>query len=127
MLVIMQNLALILFGTERRGVPDLIEGTFVLGPLIVSYERLMIVGVAAVAGLALWAFIRFTSLGKAIRSASQDPDAAQTSGLDIQRLNNVSFGIGAASAGLACGLLLPISPAHPPARLHPVITSISCH
>src|SRR3546814_15615433 len=54
MLVIMQNLALILFGTERRGVPDLIEGTFVLGPLIVSYERLMIVGVAAVAGLALW-------------------------------------------------------------------------
>src|SRR3546814_15135935 len=53
MLVIMQNLALIFFGTERRGVSDLIEGTFVLGPLLVSYERLMIVGVAAAAGLAL--------------------------------------------------------------------------
>src|SRR3546814_19092090 len=49
MLVIMQNLALILFGTERRGVSDLIEGTFVLGPLTVPYERLLIGGVAAVA------------------------------------------------------------------------------
>src|SRR3546814_13163767 len=87
----MQNLALILFGTERRGVSDLIEGTFVLGPLIVSYERLMTVGVAAVAGLALWAFIRFTSLAKAIRAASQDPDAAQTRGIYLQRLYPVSF------------------------------------
>src|SRR3546814_7943083 len=102
----MQNLALIFFGTERRGVSDLIEGTFVLGPLLVSYERLMIVGVAAAAGLALWAFIRFTSLGKAIRAASQDPQAAQTLGIDIQRIYTVSFGIGAALAGLAGGLLI---------------------
>src|SRR3546814_14872301 len=87
----MQNLALIFFGTERRGVSDLIEGTFVLGPLLVSYERLMIVGVAAAAGLALWAFIRFTSLGKAIRAASQDPHAAQTLGFDIQRIYTASF------------------------------------
>src|SRR3546814_13908259 len=49
MLVIMQNLALILFGTERRGVSDPLEGTFVLGPLIVSSEPLMIGGVAAAA------------------------------------------------------------------------------
>src|SRR3546814_7553329 len=104
----MQTLALIFFGTERRGVSDLIEGTFVLGPLLVSYERLMIVGVAAAAGLALWAFIRFTSLGKAIRAASQDPHAAQTLGIDIQRIYTVSFGIGAALAGLPGGLLLSI-------------------
>src|SRR3546814_2470785 len=85
MLVIMQNLALIFFGTERRGVSDLIEGTFVLGPLLVYYERLMIVGVAAAAGLELWAFIRFNSLGKAIRAASQDPHAEQPLGIDIQQ------------------------------------------
>lgn len=126
MLVIMQNLALILFGTERRGVSDLIEGTFVLGPLIVSYERLMIVGVAGVAGLALWAFIRYTSLGKAIRAASQDPDAAQTLGIDIQRIYTVSFGIGAALAGLAGGLLISIYPAHPTVGFQPVIKSIAC-
>lgn len=126
MLVIMQNLALILFGTERRGVSDLVEGSFVAGPLIVSYERLMIVGVACFAGLALWAFIRYTSLGKAIRAASQDPDAAQTLGIDIQRIYTVSFGIGAALAGLAGGLLISIYPAHPTVGFQPVIKSIAC-
>jgi branched-chain amino acid transport system permease protein len=126
MLVIMQNLALILFGTERRGVSDLIEGTFVLGPLIVSYDRLMIVAVAAVVGVALWAFIRFSSLGKAIRAASQDPEAAQTLGIDIQRIYTITFGIGAALAGLAGGLLISIYPAHPTVGFQPVIKSIAC-
>lgn len=126
MLVIMQNLALILFGTERRGVSDLIEGTLVAGPIIVSYERIMIVGVATVVGLALWAFVRFSSLGKAIRAASQDPDAAQTLGIDIQRIYTVTFGIGAALAGLAGGLLISIYPAHPTVGFQPVIKSIAC-
>lgn len=126
MLVIMQNLALILFGTERRGVSDLIEGTLVAGPIIVSYERIMIVGVATVVGLALWAFVRFSSLGKAIRAASQDPDAAQTLGIDIQRIYTITFGIGAALAGLAGGLLISIYPAHPTVGFQPVIKSIAC-
>jgi branched-chain amino acid transport system permease protein len=126
MLVIMQNLALILFGTSRRGVSDLIEGTLVAGPIIVSYDRLMIVGVAAVVGLSLWAFIRFSSLGKAIRAASQDPEAAQTLGIDIQRIYTVTFGIGAALAGLAGGLLISIYPAHPTVGFQPVIKSIAC-
>src|SRR3546814_15748042 len=86
----------------------------------------MIVGVAAAAGLALWAFIRFTSLGKAIRAASQDPHAAQTLGIDIQRIYTVSFGIGAALAGLAGGLLISIYPAHPTVGFQPVIKSTAC-
>lgn len=126
MLVIMQNLALILFGTERRGIAGLIEGTFVYGPVIVSYERLMIVAVTAVVGLSLWAFIRFTSLGKAIRAASQHPEAAQTLGIDIQRVYTYTFGIGAALAGLAGGLLISIYPAHPTVGFQPVIKSIAC-
>lgn len=126
MLVILQNLALILFGTERRGVTSLVEGTFVYGAIVVSYERLMIVGVAAVVGLTLWAFIRYTDLGKAIRATAQDPEAAQTLGIDIQRMYTVTFGIGAALAGLAGGLLISIYPAHPTVGFQPVIKSIAC-
>lgn len=126
MLVVMQNLALIVFGTERRGVTGLVEGVFVSGSIIVSYERLMIIAVAAGVGLALWAFIRFTSLGKAIRAASQHPEAAQTLGIDIQRIYTVTFGIGAALAGLAGGLLISIYPAHPTVGFQPVIKSIAC-
>src|SRR3546814_14423591 len=120
----MQTLALIFFGTERRGVSDLIEGTFVLGPLLVSYERLMIVGVAAAAGLALWAFIRFTTLGKAIRAASQDPHAAQTLRIDIQRLYTVTFGLGPPPAGLSRRLPISHYPAHPTVGIPPDLKSL---
>lgn len=126
MLVVMQNLALILFGTERRGMTGLVEGTFVYGPIIVSYERIMIVAVAAAVGAALWAFVRFTSLGKAIRATAQNPEAAQTLGIDIQRIYTYTFGIGAALAGLAGGLLISIYPAHPTVGFQPVIKSIAC-
>jgi branched-chain amino acid transport system permease protein len=126
MLVVLQNLALILFGTERRGVTDLMEGTFVYGAIIVSYERIMIVVVAALVGLGLWAFIRFSAVGKAIRATAQDPDAAQTLGIDIRRVYTYTFGIGAALAGLAGGLLISIYPAHPTVGFQPVIKSIAC-
>ena len=126
MLVVLQNLALILFGTSRRGVTSLIDGVLVWGPIIVSYERLMILGVASVVGLALWAFIRYSSLGKAIRAASQNPEAAQTLGIDIRRIYTVTFGIGAALAGLAGGLLISIYPAYPTVGFEPVIKSLAC-
>ncbi|MDZ5696549.1 MULTISPECIES: branched-chain amino acid ABC transporter permease [Phyllobacteriaceae] len=126
MLVVMQNLALIIFGTERRGVTSLVDGVLVWGPVIVSYERLMVLAVASGVGLALWAFIRFSSLGKAIRAAAQDPDAAQTLGIDIRLVYTITFGIGAALAGLAGGLLISIYPAHPTVGFQPVIKSIAC-
>jgi branched-chain amino acid transport system permease protein len=125
LLVVMQNLALIVFGSERRGVTSLIDGSLVLGSVIVSYERLMIVAVAAAVGVAVWAFIRFSSVGKAIRATSQDPDAAQTLGIDIRRVYTYTFGIGAGLAGLAGGLLISIYPAYPTVGAQPVIKSIA--
>lgn len=126
MLVVMQNLALISFGSERRGVTGLISGVLVWGPVIVSYERLMILGVASAVGLALWAFIRFSSLGKAIRAASQNPEAAQTLGINIRSIYTITFGIGAGLAGLAGGLLISIYPAYPTVGFEPVIKSLAC-
>ena len=125
LVVVLQNLALIVFGSERRGVTSLIEGSFVWGQVIVSYERLMIVAVAAAVGLAVWSFIQFSSIGKAIRATSQDPEAAQTLGIDIRKVYTYTFGIGAGLAGLAGALLISIYPAFPTVGAQPVIKSIA--
>ena len=53
-------------------------------------------------------------------------EAAQTLGIDIRLIYTVTFGIGAALAGLAGGLLISIYPAHPTVGFHPVIKSIAC-
>jgi branched-chain amino acid transport system permease protein len=126
MMVVLQNLAQIVFGSDRRGVTGLIEGTFVHGAIVISYERIMIVCVAALVGVLLWAFLAFTNFGKAIRATSQDPDAAQTLGIDIARIYTLTFGIGAALAGLAGALLISIYPAYPTVGFQPVIKSIAC-
>lgn len=125
-MVVLQNLALIVFGTRRRGVTDLIDGRLQIGTdIIISYERLMIVAVAAAVGIALFVFVRHTHAGKAMRATSQDPEAAQTLGIDISRVYTYAFGIGAALAGLAGALLISIFPAFPTVGFHPIIKSIA--
>lgn len=120
-----QNLALLIFGTTRRGVPQLISGSVEIGPIILTHERLMIVSVAALVVTLLGLFIRYAPMGKAMRATGQNPEAAQTLGVDIDRVYTLTFGIGAALAGIAGALLISIFPAYPTVGFNPVIKSIA--
>jgi branched-chain amino acid transport system permease protein len=123
--VVLQNLALIAFGSRRLGIAQMIEGSLTFGVISISYERLAILAIATVAVVLLWAFIKFTHVGKAIRATSQDPDAAQTLGIDINRVYTYTFGLGAALAGLSGALLISIYPAYPTVGLQPIIKSFA--
>jgi branched-chain amino acid transport system permease protein len=54
--------------------------------------------------LALHVLLQRTFLGKAIRAVAQNPDSCTLVGIDVERVYTLTFGIGAALAGLA-GLL----------------------
>ncbi|MFW6077861.1 MAG: branched-chain amino acid ABC transporter permease [Hyphomicrobiales bacterium] len=123
--VVLQNLALIIFGSRRRGVSQLVEGSIEVGTISITLERLMILVLAAAAVALLWAFVKFTRTGKAIRATGQDPEAAQTLGIDVNRVYTYTFGIGAALAGIAGALLISIFPAFPTVGFEPVIKSIA--
>ena len=123
--VVLQNLAQILFGSRRQGITEMIGGSLTVGDIIISYERLAILAVATLTVVLLWAFIRFTGPGKAIRATSQDPDAAQTLGIDIARVYTLTFGIGAALAGLAGALLISIFPAYPTVGMQPILKAFA--
>jgi branched-chain amino acid transport system permease protein len=123
--VVLQNLALIVFGSRRRGVTQLVEGSIQFGTINITLERLMILVLAATAVALLWAFIKFTRTGKAIRATGQDPEAAQTLGIDVNRVYTYTFGLGAALAGIAGALLISIFPAFPTVGFEPVIKSIA--
>jgi branched-chain amino acid transport system permease protein len=123
--VVLQNLALIAFGSRRQGITRMVDGNLVMGSIAISYDRLLILAVATLAVALLWAFIKFSSLGKAIRATSQDPDAAQTLGIDVGRVYTMTFGIGAAFAGLAGALLISIFPAYPTVGMQPVLKAFA--
>jgi branched-chain amino acid transport system permease protein len=125
LMVILQNLALLGFGSRRRGVTSLVDGSMVVGDVTITYERLAILALAVVMVGLLAAYIKFSATGKAIRATAQHPEAAQTLGIDINRIYTVAFGIGAALAGAAGALLISIFPAFPTVGYQPVLKSFA--
>ncbi|MGE5200964.1 MAG: branched-chain amino acid ABC transporter permease [Acidobacteriota bacterium] len=78
-----------------------------LGPLPVTGARFAAF-LCTLAALALfYVLLKKTWWGLALRAAAQSRIGAQTSGVDILRLDQIAFGIGVALAGLAGALLAP--------------------
>ena len=125
LMVILQNLALLGFGSQRRGITTMIEGSLTFGDVVVTYERLAILALAVLIVGLLAAYIRLTDTGKAIRATAQHPEAAQTLGIEINRIYTIAFGIGAALAGAAGALLISIFPAFPTVGYQPVLKSFA--
>jgi branched-chain amino acid transport system permease protein len=107
LMLVLQNLALVLFS----GTPLSLENpynrvTFEVGPLIVPLSNLLgFVGSLLGVGVLSW-FLKYTDLGRSIRAASQNPDAATLMGIDVRRTYLVAFGIGSACVGLAAPLMV---------------------
>ena len=64
------------------------------------------ISLALIVGLLL--FVQYTKPG-AMRAVAQDKEVSYLMGVDVARISALGFGIGAALAGLAGGLLITIS------------------
>ena len=71
-------------------------------------------GAAIVVAAALFAFFRFTDVGKAIRACADNYTGALVVGLDVKRLYALTFGLGAACVGAAGSMLVLIIDVTPP-------------
>jgi len=98
------NMAMLAWTSDYRSV-EFITGSFLLGPIAVSKPRLIALGFAlAITGLA-FLFLNKTKLGKAIRATSQQRDVAQVCGINVQRIDRITFGLGAGLAGAGGSLV----------------------
>jgi branched-chain amino acid transport system permease protein len=57
---------------------------------------------------ALWFFLTRTDIGKSIRATAQDKDAALLMGVNVERMQVFTFGLGSALVGAAGCLFIPI-------------------
>jgi branched-chain amino acid transport system permease protein len=115
LLLVIQGSALVVFGPDPRTVETAIEGGFVLFGASITYQRLMIVLVVLAAVIVLNWMLRSTPLGRRIQAVGQSRTGAQVVGISSARIALVTMGIGSALAGLAGGLLAPISQVYPTA------------
>jgi branched-chain amino acid transport system permease protein len=104
-LVIEGVLAHFFTGIYRSTRPDYATKALLLGPFYIPTGQFYAVLVSvSLLGL-LWAFLRFTRLGYAIRATTQNRTAAQTVGVNVRQISLITFGIGTALAGASGSLV----------------------
>jgi branched-chain amino acid transport system permease protein len=81
--------------------PAALSGITSLGVMFYPTYRLAVVGIVAVALLALFIVLYKTRLGMIVRAGIEDPVMVDSLGIDVYRVFMVVFGIGAMAAGFA--------------------------
>jgi branched-chain amino acid transport system permease protein len=110
------NVLLFLFKSDFRSVTPSYAGAGLnLGPLVIPYTRLASLVVALLLAGLLGLILGRTRTGLAIQAVGADRDAAQLVGIDLRHVYALTFGIGAACAGVAGGLITLIQAITPTA------------
>ena len=98
----LQNLALILFGSQQKAYPTLAEMShYTIGGVTVDGISILTLLVTAVIMVVLTFFINKTRLGKAMRAVSEDKAAASLMGISVNGTITLTFAIGSALAAVA--------------------------
>lgn len=97
-----------LFGNTVEGVSTPLGGV-TIGDYQASVYNLVLIFFAAAILVGVWAVLKLTKAGLIARSVMQNPDMAQTLGVNATFVYMTTFGLGAAVSGLAGGLIAPVT------------------
>ena len=112
-LVITNAVTMILTPTPRGIKTTYATQAFAVGPVLVNEARAYACAMAIVLALAVYLLLTRTDLGKALRAAADDPQAAEYQGINVRTMHGVAFGIGIALVAAAGGLLATYYPIEP--------------
>jgi branched-chain amino acid transport system permease protein len=97
-----------IFGNTTTGISSPI-GAITIGSANVSGYKFFIIGVAVVTIVLLMLLFKKTQFGLIARATMQNPQMASAVGVDPKRTYAMTFTLGAALAGLAGGVMAPIT------------------
>ena len=109
LIYIFQNATAMIWGDEWQSIKSPYEGiTVPIGSLNVPIDYIIIMVVTAVILCALFLFLKKTTIGREMRATSQNRKGAMLVGINVERMDVLSFGIGCALAA-AAGTLWVVS------------------
>lgn len=114
--LVLINVLLLVFKSDFRSVTTSYSGQGLeLGAIVIPYTRLASLAAALLMAAVLAFILNRTRTGLAIQAVAADRDAAQLVGIDLRHLYAITFGLGAACAGVAGGLITLIQAITPTA------------
>jgi branched-chain amino acid transport system permease protein len=109
LIYIFTNSAAMIWGDEWQSIKSPYAGiTITVGPLNIPLDYLIIIVTTAVILCGLFVFLRKTKTGREMRATSQNRKGAMLVGINVERMDVLSFGIGCALAA-AAGTLWVVS------------------
>jgi branched-chain amino acid transport system permease protein len=116
-IIIVNVLLLIIFGPDARSVQtSYAYDSFQIGAVIVDASKAYAAAAAIVFTAGLFAFFRYSLLGKAIRACADNYTGALVVGLNVKHLYALTFAIGTACVGAAGTMMTLITDVTPAAR-----------
>jgi urea transport system permease protein len=102
--IALQQLAKNIFGTQARPLtaPDWLNGAWQFNDVVgISYIRIAIFVLALVFLVLLLFILKRTRIGLEVRAVTQNPGMAASMGINPDRINMLTFGLGSGIAGIA--------------------------
>lgn len=113
-LLVLRYSALAIFGPETYLIDTFVfSGTTDVAGVLFAHGQAAIAGLSLLVFAALVLFMKRTKTGQAIRAVTQDEEAAQVVGVDVDNVRAITWGIGLALAGMAGGLIVTFFPLRP--------------
>lgn len=106
----LQNAAMLMWGTDTKIFPTILEGTLTIGELSIPYLTLLTILSCIVIMVVLTMFINKTKTGRAMRACSEDKGAASLMGINVNQIISITFAIGSGLAANAAVLLCATYP-----------------
>jgi len=109
LMLLLRNLALLIFGSEDRALHHgiLVGQSFDIGMgIIIPATKLAAAGLSIVAFGGVWLLMNRTRIGKALTATSLNAQGARYMGIPTQRMNALAWGIGGGTVTIAGALIV---------------------
>ena len=112
--LVLQNGILMVFGGQPARTPSAVESKlWILGDVVMRVPHVIAFVVSFAMAIGLYAMLRSTDFGRSIRAVHQNAHAASLMGIDVGRVQVLTFALGIGILAIAAALLLPGTPIQP--------------
>jgi branched-chain amino acid transport system permease protein len=112
LILVLQNMVIEFWGTQPRAIPPLFKDIWEVGGVTMPVHDWFIIWVTVGLIIALFALLRMTRFGRAVRACAEDREAAALMGIQVDWVIAGTFMLGGALAAIAGGLLASTQAIH---------------
>lgn len=106
--MILREASRVIWGGDTKRVEVPVGGAIDIFGVTYPIYRVIILGIGILLLISIWYVLTKTEAGATMKAASQDRQMSSALGIDVAKIYTLTFGIGAALAGLAGMLMSPI-------------------